>query len=110
LGRKLGRHIPGSRRQRADVQDADPPTHGAPREDHDDNREVLTLVVEEEGLTCVAVRDGHEALDRLRAGLRPCVILPMEGEARELGLTTFLREPFDVARLATVVLDHCGAH
>lgn len=44
-------------------------------DDDPDIRETLALLLEAEGHDVVCVADGKEALDQLRAGLRPCVIL-----------------------------------
>jgi CheY-like chemotaxis protein len=114
-------------------------------EDHDDNRDALSMLIESEGFECVSVRDGREALARLQAGLRPCLILldllmpemnglefrraqladpelasipvavisggglSMEAEAETLGITTFLRKPFDVPEFVGMLVDHCGS-
>jgi CheY-like chemotaxis protein len=114
-------------------------------EDNDDNREALTMLVETEGFECVSVRNGRDALARLEAGLRPCLILldllmpemdglefrraqladprlasipvaiisggglSMEAEAHALGVTMFLRKPFDVQAFIGLLSDHCGS-
>ena len=44
-------------------------------EDYDDMREGLALVIQTTGLDVISVRSGREALDRLEAGLRPCIVL-----------------------------------
>lgn len=44
-------------------------------DDHLDTREALAVCVEADGYTVVTAANGREALDLLRAGLRPCVIL-----------------------------------
>jgi CheY-like chemotaxis protein len=44
-------------------------------EDHDDTREGMELLIQRELVEVVAVSNGREALERLRAGLRPCFVL-----------------------------------
>jgi CheY-like chemotaxis protein len=44
-------------------------------EDDHDTREAFVLLAEAHGLETVVAANGQEALDRLRAGLRPCVIV-----------------------------------
>jgi CheY-like chemotaxis protein len=47
-------------------------------EDDDLTRQVFSLVLEREGYSVLAARDGHEALDLLQAGARPdCVLLDL---------------------------------
>jgi CheY-like chemotaxis protein len=44
-------------------------------EDDEDVRDIVCDILEEEGYRAVAAADGHEAMERLRAGTKPCVIL-----------------------------------
>jgi CheY-like chemotaxis protein len=44
-------------------------------EDHDDTRDAMTMWLESHGYAVVEARDGLQALERLRGGLRPCVII-----------------------------------
>lgn len=44
-------------------------------DDHEDVRMALEALLAAEGLGVVTAQEGEEALDRLRGGLRPCVIL-----------------------------------
>jgi CheY-like chemotaxis protein len=44
-------------------------------EDHADLREAMTSLLEAFGYAVVAAADGSEALDRLRAGTAPCLIV-----------------------------------
>ena len=44
-------------------------------EDDPDVRDAMTAILESEGYEVVGAAEGHEALDRLRGGSPPCVIL-----------------------------------
>jgi CheY-like chemotaxis protein len=113
-------------------------------EDDYGTREALVALAELVGLGVIDVLNGREALTRLRAGLRPCLIVldmampdmdglefrrrqladpqlaaipvavvsgggsAVEADARRLGLTLFLRKPFDPERLTRLFAD-CAA-
>jgi CheY-like chemotaxis protein len=44
-------------------------------EDDKDVREIVCDILEDEGYRAVAAADGHEAMERLRDGTKPCLIL-----------------------------------
>ena len=44
-------------------------------DDHEDIRDGLEVVLRQEGYAVETAANGREALDRLRAGFRPCIIL-----------------------------------
>lgn len=44
-------------------------------EDHEDTRESLTLLLQAKGYTVDSARDGNEALQKLRCGGTPCLVL-----------------------------------
>ncbi len=44
-------------------------------EDDDDVREALVLLLDSEGVNAVGATDGRDAIDRIKAGFRPSLIL-----------------------------------
>jgi CheY-like chemotaxis protein len=44
-------------------------------EDHQDTRESLALLLEAKGYTVDSAQDGREALQKLRCGMAPCLVL-----------------------------------
>jgi CheY-like chemotaxis protein len=44
-------------------------------EDHQDTRESLALLLEAKGYTVDSAQDGREALQKLRLGMAPCLVL-----------------------------------
>ena len=44
-------------------------------DDNDDTREALEWILREDGFETRAARDGHEALEILRSGEKPCAVL-----------------------------------
>ena len=79
-------------------------------EDNDETREVVTALLELEGYTVVAARDGDEGMDYLRHGLDPCVILlDLMMPGRKNGLE-FRQEQLQDCNLAAIPVIVCSGH
>ena len=75
-------------------------------DDDRDIRDVLTDALEAEGYTVVTAADGQEALDWLRGGARPCIILLdlMMPKMDGIQFRTEVLNDVDLARIPVVVL------
>jgi len=79
-------------------------------EDNDETREVVTALLELEGYTVVAARDGDEGMDYLRHGLDPCVILlDLMMPGRKNGLE-FRQEQLQDPNLAAIPVIVCSGY
>lgn len=92
-------------------------------EDDSDFREVMIAVVEKEGHTAVPAENGDEALQLLRDGLHPCLILldrtiPVNGggdfhaeQSADPKLATIptivISEPFNLDKVSRLLKTHC---
>ena len=70
-------------------------------EDDYDTREGLVLLVQTEGLEAVPAANGREALDQLKSGLRPCIIL-LDLAMPEMDGYAFRREQLADPDLASI--------
>src|SRR6476619_2203279 len=70
------RGLPGKEGGVAATINAGPASHRVlVVDDHDDTRDVFTVMLEAGGCTVFATRHAHAAYEVLRNGLRPCVVL-----------------------------------
>jgi CheY-like chemotaxis protein len=79
-------------------------------EDNDEMREVVSALLQLEGYTVVAARDGDEGMDHLHHGLDPCIILlDLMMPGRKNGLE-FRREQLQDPNLAGIPVIVCSGY